>query len=85
LRKRDTSVPISHRMVWAVIADARHVGKGAAEASQHDGRTHDAASSESPTMAGMAGKASQVESGGLARVLQGTHRGKVDPLRRHRP
>src|SRR6267154_3817479 len=58
--------------------------KGAAEASQHDGKTHDAASSESPTMAGVACKASHVESRGLARVLQGPHRGKVDPLRRHR-
>src|SRR5467141_3249504 len=57
---------------------------GAAEASQHDGRTHDVASSEPRTMAGVAGKAPYVKSGGLARVPQGPHRGEVDSLRRHR-
>ena len=58
--------------------------KGALEASRHDGGTHDAASSESPTMAGVAGKAPHVESRGLARVLQSPHGHKIDTLRRHR-
>jgi len=58
--------------------------KGAVEASHHDGRARDAASSESSRVADVAGKAPHVESRDLARVLQGPHRGEVDPLRRHR-
>src|ERR1700736_2276804 len=55
----------------------------ASETSQHDGRTRDGGGSEPRTMADMARKASYVESGNLARVLQGPHGGEIDPLRRH--
>jgi hypothetical protein len=56
---------------------------GGSEASRHDDWTQDAAHSESPTMADVAGQAPCVEPGGLACPLQGPHRGEVDPLRRH--
>src|SRR5438046_951662 len=49
----------------------------------NDDRTHDAGGSEPPTMADVAGKASCVESRGLARVPQGPHRCEIDPLRGH--
>lgn len=48
---------------------------------QHDGRTHNAAGSEPPTMAGMAGRAPCVKSRGLARLPQGPHGGEVNSPR----